>query len=241
MRVLGVVFAVVFALAVHAAILAFGGWFFLKDESKAATIQEIDLLTEDDTETKKDEPKPEEKPEEPQEQIEAEEPPDAAELIRSLEEQQPSNGAPELEAASLSQLEAALSGRAMPGGDFGSSVSFASGGVIGGTGKPGAKTNESIESAFNLSEIDQKPRAVFQSAPIYPAELRSKKLEGVVTVIFIVDPSGKVTNPRTEKSTHPAFEKPALDAVRKWKFEPAVRGGERVACKMRVPIRFQPR
>ena len=33
-------------------------------------------------------------------------------------------------------------------------------------------------------------------------------------------------------------ERPALEAVRQWKFEPAVRGGEKVASKMRIPIRF---
>ena len=37
------------------------------------------------------------------------------------------------------------------------------------------------------------------------------------------------------------LEKPAVDAVKQWKFEPGVKGGERVACRMRVGIRFQPR
>jgi protein TonB len=241
MRIVGVIFAILVALIVHAAILAFGGWFFMSDEKKEGTTQIVDLLTEDDTAAKKED-EPEEKPEEAAEKIEVEEPPDAADLIKSLEEQPAATGAPELEAVSLSQLEAALSGRAVGGGgDFGTSLSLASGGVIGGTGKAGSKSSDAIESAFNLAEIDQKPRAVFQASPVYPAELRSKKLEGVVTVIFVVDAAGKVNNVRLEKSSHPAFEKPALDAIRKWKFEPAVKGGERVACKMRVPVRFQPR
>ncbi|MCU0224718.1 MAG: energy transducer TonB [Acidobacteria bacterium] len=57
-------------------------------------------------------------------------------------------------------------------------------------------------------------------------------------MLFIVDKDGRVVNPKVEKSDHPAFERPALDAVRQWKFEPAVRGGEKVASKMRIPIRF---
>ena len=32
----------------------------------------------------------------------------------------------------------------------------------------------------------------------------------------------------------------ALEALRQWKFEPAVRGGQRVACGMRGSIRSQP-
>jgi protein TonB len=70
--------------------------------------------------------------------------------------------------------------------------------------------------------------------------MRGKSLEGVVTVIFVVDSSGKVAGPRVEKSSHAEFDRPALDAVKQWKFEPAVKGGQRVACKMRVPIRFPP-
>ena len=99
---------------------------------------------------------------------------------------------------------------------------------------------ESIASAFTLAEMDQKPRLIYQSAPLFPSEMRGKKLDGSVTVTFLVDSSGKVANPKALRSTHPAFEKPALDAVQQWRFEPAVKGGQRVGCKMRIPIRFQP-
>ena len=168
----------------------------------------------------------------------AEQAPDAGEVIRNLEVAS-TDTAPALEAASLSAIEAALSGQAIGGGDFAESLSFASGGRIGGTGKAGA-LDDKAEGAFSLDEIDQKPRPIFQGAPIFPSEMRGKKVEGVVTVIFVVDSSGKVVDPRVEKSSHPAFEKPALDAVKQWKFEPAIKGGQRVGCKMRVPIRFQP-
>jgi TonB family protein len=170
-------------------------------------------------------------------QTEAEEVPDAAEILRSLElsSLQPE---PELEAASLGAIADALNGIA-GGGEFDDALSFASGGRIGGTGKAVA-LDEGLEGAFSMTEIDQKPRAVFQAAPLFPAEMRGKKVEGVVTLIFIVDAAGKVSNPKVEKSTHKAFEKPALSAIRQWKFEPAVRGGQRVPCPMRIDIRFQP-
>ncbi|HEY5138388.1 MAG TPA: energy transducer TonB, partial [Methylococcales bacterium] len=81
-------------------------------------------------------------------------------------------------------------------------------------------------------------RVAFQTAPVYPSGVRT---EGVVSVIFVVDQTGRVINPHVEKSTQQEFEKPAVDAVKQWKFEPAIKAGQRVACKMRVPIRFQPR
>jgi protein TonB len=92
-----------------------------------------------------------------------------------------------------------------------------------------------------MSEIDQRPRAVFQVAGSYPSEMRARKVEGVVTLLFIVDETGRVVNPRVEKSSHPEFEAPAVEALRQWKFEPAIKAGKRVSCRMRVPIRFQPR
>jgi len=91
---------------------------------------------------------------------------------------------------------------------------------------------------FDITEIDQKARPLFQSPPVYPIELRKRKIEGTVLVQFVVDAKGRVINPTIESATSPEFERPALEAVRQWKFEPAVRAGEKVPSKMRVPIRF---
>jgi protein TonB len=154
----------------------------------------------------------------------------------------PGDDAPALDAASLSAIEAALNGggASAGAGDFGGAASLQGGGRIGGTGKVGS-AEEQVDAAFSMSEIDQRPRAVHQVAGAYPSEMRSRNVEGVVTMIFIVDETGRVANPRVEKSSHPEFEKPALDAVRQWKFEPAVKAGKRVGCRMRVSVRFQPR
>lgn len=208
-----------------------------RHDAKNAANQTVDLLSNDDVE--KDKEKPEEPKPDKQEELEpdAERPPDPAEVMRSLEPA-PVNDAPALEAASLSAIEAALNGQG-GGGDFASMLDFSSGGVLNGKGKGGA-LEQSIEEAFNLTDIDQKPRAVVQGAPVYPNAMRGKKVEGVVTLIFVVDPDGKVLDPRVEKSSNAAFDDPALAAVKKWKFEPGLRAGQRVPCKMRVPIRFPP-
>ncbi len=222
------------AVFVHLVVIAFGGILFLKDEKAGSSVQAVDLLA-DVTETKKD-VKPEEKKEPPEElETHDETPPDSADLLKDLDTP-PVNDAPALEAASLSAIEAALSGQ---GGssDFAEAIGFGSGGRIGGTGVVG-QSEQKLEEAFSLAELDQKPRAIVQTSPTIPAEMRGKKTEGVVSVIFVVDASGKVENPRVEKSSHTAFESPALAAIRKWKFEPGLRAGQRVASQMRVSIRF---
>ncbi|MDO8745766.1 MAG: energy transducer TonB [Candidatus Brocadiaceae bacterium] len=231
-------FGIACAIVLHVGFIVFGGLLFISHKKEHGTLQQVELLSEEDIAAEKEKPKEMEPETEKAEEMdtETEQAPDAAEIIRNLELSAAAS-APELEAASLSAIEAALSGQA-GGGDFAEALNFSSGGRIGGMGKAGV-LDESLEKAFSLADIDQKPRAIFQAAPVYPAGKRA--LEVVVSVVFVVDPTGKVTNPSVEKSTDPAFEKPAVDAVKQWKFEPAIKAGQRVSCKMRVPIRFQPR
>ncbi len=232
-------FGIICAVMIHVGFLAFGGLLFLHDEEDVSSLQEVELLAEEtaaeEDEEKKEEPKTEESEEL---ETETESVPDAAEILRDLELSSMSEP-PALDAASLASIEQSLNGNGGPG-DWGETIDFASGGRLGGRGKAG-QLDESLERAFSLTEIDQGPQALFQASPLYPPEARRQKLEGVVNVIFIVDTAGKVVDPRVDTSTHPVFEKPALEALKQWKFEPAVKAGQRVPCKMRIPIRFQPR
>lgn len=102
-----------------------------------------------------------------------------------------------------------------------------------------AGSSEEVDAIFSLSDLDQKPRVVYQPAPIYPKELASKGLQGTVYVLFIVDKNGRTTDLKVQKSTHPSFNEPALKAVKQWKFEPGKRKGQPVQFRMRVPITFQ--
>jgi protein TonB len=235
------VVGIVGALVVHAAILLFGGVLFMRGEEAHASKRDVELVAEDVKKDKADEQEPEDRPKEEIKQ-DKETPPDPNQAIKSVDSAVPGDDAPALDAASLSAIEAALNGggASAGAGDFGGAASLQGGGRIGGTGKVGS-AEEQVDAAFSMSEIDQRPRAVHQVAGAYPSEMRSRNVEGVVTMIFIVDETGRVANPRVEKSSHPEFEKPALDAVRQWKFEPAVKAGKRVGCRMRVSVRFQPR
>lgn len=239
MRILGIILGIVGALLIHAAILLFGGIIFLGHGDGAGTTREVELLGDTEADPEKEQPK-EEEPSEETEEVPPEEVPDASEVIRNLETPQVDaiDNTPRLEDASLSAIEQALSGKG-GSGEFGDALSFTSGGRIGGTGT-GALGDEKVEEAFSLSEIDQGPRAVHQVPVAYPPELRSRKLEGSVVVLLFVDQTGKVTKATIEQSSNPAFDKPALNAVKQWKFEPGMRGGERVASKIRVPLRIQP-
>lgn len=217
------------AVMLHAVIVLFGGLLLTGSQAEAATTAEVDLLAAPEAE--KDDPQPEEPdpPLDPQE----EPPPDAATLQAALEP--PGADEPELAAMSLSAIAQALDGAG--GADFGGgSADLQSGGRIGGTGK--ATTDREFEKAFTLAEIDQPPRPLVQVSPAFPPAMRGRHVEGLASVLFLVDQNGAVSGPRIERSSHQAFEQPALVAIRQWKFEPAIKGGRRVGCHVRQQFRF---
>jgi protein TonB len=149
------------------------------------------------------------------------------------QEPEPDEQPPQLEENSapldLSQLELALNPGM--GGDWGT-ADFAV--KLSATVSP---TGGGDDGLFSLADLDQKPRAIYQPMPQLDAQLR-KKAPGSVHVIFVVDQKGKVEDPRVQSATDPAFERPALAAVKQWKFEPGKRQGQPVRFRMRVPITF---
>jgi protein TonB len=153
-----------------------------------------------------------------------EEPPEEEEPPPELEEQ------PD-QLASLSELEISLN----PGGAGGSGpgVAIDLSGITGG----GFGSNS---SAFTMAELDKKPRVLYQAQPNVTSAVRrvTSQTDGVVMMIFIVDENGRVKNPKVERSSHSVLEKPALVAVRQWRFSPGQRGGKPVPFRMRVPISF---
>ncbi len=119
-------------------------------------------------------------------------------------------------------------------------VAAGSGGALAGFGdlRSGAGPREVQQDAFDVSDLEKRPEPISQTPPAYPAELRKAKIEGVVTVIFVLGEDGRVEDPRVENSSRPEFEKPALEAVRRWKFRPGMKDGHPVRTYVRQPLRF---
>jgi protein TonB len=157
----------------------------------------------------------------PPPQIEQEEP----------EEQEPEEEKPELddpqEDLTLAEMDTLL------GGDAG----------FGGASLPGVNPMDMLDEAGGLEGIDmagfdQEPRVIYQASPRMTGEIR-RRAPGTVFVVFVVNERGQVEDPKIQQSPHPAMSRAALDAIKKWKFEPARRGGEPAPWRMRVPITFK--
>ncbi|HKX46297.1 MAG TPA: energy transducer TonB [Planctomycetota bacterium] len=142
-------------------------------------------------------------------------------------EEPPPELEPEPELLDLSQLELALN----PGvGDGPGSVDFS-------LDLAEAQSPGDVDALFSLADLDQRPRATYQPSPVLSAKVR-KAAPGTVYVLFVVDQRGRVESPTVQSSTDPVLERPALDAVKQWRFEPGKRGGQAVRFRMRVPITF---
>lgn len=224
--------AFVGAVLLHAGILLFGGLLLFSVHGKKTTVVEDVAIDE----LKKDDDKKADKEEKKEEKI-------------ASEKEAPPEAPPDLADApppplSLDSLEASLSTALgdVGGGDFAMARLGAGGGARAAAADLLAvAASEANAADFSLSDLDQPPRPTFQPPPEYPGALRKQKLTGTVQLLFVVGEDGRVNNPIVQKSTHPAFDQPALQAVRRWRFEPGKRNGKPVAFKMRVPITFKSR
>ena len=105
----------------------------------------------------------------------------------------------------------------------------------------GTVANQSATNATklcDLSELDTQPKPIKRVQPLYPAELKANRISGDVVLSFVVDVDGSVTNLSIEKASDQAFGEAAVAAVASWKFEPGVKNGAPVRCRLTLPLRF---
>jgi TonB family protein len=94
-------------------------------------------------------------------------------------------------------------------------------------------------SALNpLSAAVVEAKPIAQAAPTYSPALRAACVEGNVVVSFTITAKGDVVNATVISSTDEHLNGAALEAVRTWKFEPAMKDGVAVKVKAIQPVAF---
>ncbi len=74
----------------------------------------------------------------------------------------------------------------------------------------------------------------------YPKSARDKKIEGVVTIHFVVGIQGEILSAEVSKGVHPELDAEALRVVKSFKnWIPKKVNFERVKSKLQIPIRFE--
>jgi TonB family protein len=95
-----------------------------------------------------------------------------------------------------------------------------------------------ITNLFDINNLDQRPTPRVQPQPAYPYEMSRAGISGSTTVRFIIDENGVVIQTRIIRSSHRNFEVPALQAVSKWKFKAARKGGKAVKVSVTDTLEF---
>jgi protein TonB len=83
------------------------------------------------------------------------------------------------------------------------------------------------------------PRAVYAPDPEYSEEGRQAKYQGTVVLWVIIDAEGHPRDLRVARSLGLGLDEKAMDAVRKWRFEPAMKDGLPVAVEVNVEVSFR--
>jgi protein TonB len=94
-------------------------------------------------------------------------------------------------------------------------------------------------SAGEVADLQAKLKRVRYTAPEYPERALSQRISGSVTVEFIVNTSGETSDVRVVQA-EPAgtFDRSAIAAVKRWRYEPLVVDGVPKEVPARTTIRF---
>lgn len=77
---------------------------------------------------------------------------------------------------------------------------------------------------------NQQAMPLYRVEPRYPARAMKKGAEGYVVILFTIDQQGRPTDIKvTEAKPRRLFEKEAIRALRKWKYQPKVVEGKAIA------------
>jgi len=130
----------------------------------------------------------------------------------------------------------------VPGGVAGGSMGGVIGGVIGGVSTkvpppPLSKENRP-KAPVRVGGRVREPKVISRVNPEYPPLARQVHMQGVVVIDAILDEQGNVAEMKVV-SGPPLLMQSALDAVRKWKYEPTYLNDQPVSVQLNVTVTFR--
>ncbi len=134
------------------------------------------------------------------------------------------------------------SGPASNGTGSGAGIGSGSGGGVGSGEGPGVGPGMGGGTGGGVFKVGggvSAPRAVYTPDPDYSEEARKAKYQGVVVLWLIVGPDGRPRDMHVTRSLGMGLDQKAMEAVRQWKFEPAMMQGKPVAVQISVEVNFR--
>ena len=82
------------------------------------------------------------------------------------------------------------------------------------------------------------PKAVYAPDPEYSEEARKAKYQGVCVLYVEVGPDGRTHSIHVARSLGLGLDEKAIEAVKNWKFEPAMKDGRPVTVAVNIEVTF---
>ena len=134
------------------------------------------------------------------------------------------------------------SGPPSNGTGSGGGIGSGSGGGVGvGTG-PGVGEGRGGGTGGGIFRVGggvSAPRGVYTPDPEYSEEARKAKYQGTCVLWLIVGPDGKPRDIRVARNLGMGLDEKAIEAVKNWRFEPAMKDGKPVAVQINVEVSFR--
>ena len=127
------------------------------------------------------------------------------------------------------------------GTGYGGGIGSGSGGGVGSGEGPGYGPGHGGGTgggAFRVGGGVSAPKAIYAPDPEYSEEARKVKHLGTVVLWLVVGPDGKPRDIRVLRTLGLGLDEKAIEAVRTWRFEPAMKDGRPVAVQINVEVNF---
>jgi protein TonB len=111
------------------------------------------------------------------------------------------------------------------------------GGVVGGVGNVVSGSGPPGPITVRVGTHMKPPRKTKDVKPVYPPGALPTRAQGAVIIEALIGPDGKVHEAHVVHSV-PSLDQAALDAVRRWEYEPSLLNGVAVAVIMTVVVNF---
>jgi len=92
---------------------------------------------------------------------------------------------------------------------------------------------------YVASKVIKPPKAKHLPDPTYPEGETKSGNEARVFLHAVVDDKGNIRTPTVDSSPGPAFANAAIEAVKRWTFEPGKLNGKPVAVLIKIEIEFR--
>lgn len=127
----------------------------------------------------------------------------------------------------------------VPGNLGATSSSVALGSLVGGSSSDNSALPKPAEpKSLARGGVVTQPRLIHTVQPLYPSLAASNRIEGEVQIEASIDRTGKVI--ATKVISGPVLlRRAAMDAVKQWRYSPALLDGKPIAMQYKVKVRFR--